>query len=89
VQRDAAHELHLVVELPERAPGRLADDRVRLGEDVVEGLPLGEPLPERVGLRAQLGVGEVDVVLLQRLDVIGDGGEPADLFALAGAQDLG
>ena len=37
VQGRAAHELHLVVELAQRAPGRLADDRERLGQQIVEG----------------------------------------------------
>ena len=72
VQRRAAHQLHLVVELPERAAGRLADDGERLGQQVVERLAVGVALLERVGQRAQLGVGQVDVVVLERLDVIGD-----------------
>ena len=36
VQRGAAHELHVVVALAERAPRGLADDGERLGQQVVE-----------------------------------------------------
>ena len=89
VQRGAAHQLHLVVELAQRAPRGLAHDGERLGQQVVERLAVGEAFLERVGQRAQLGVGEIDVVVLERLDVIGDGGQPTDLFLFAGAQNLG
>ena len=89
VQRGAAHELHLVVELAERAPGGLAHHRERLGQQVVERLAVGEALLERVGERAQFGIGEVDVVVLEGLDVIGDRGQPTDLFPFTGAQQLG
>ena len=89
VQRGAAHELHVVVELAQGAPGGLADDGERLGQQVVERLAVGVALLELVGQRAQLGVGEVDVVVLERLDVIGDLGQPPDHLAFTGAQDLG
>ena len=38
VQRGAAHELHAVVPLAQRAGGGLADDGERLGQQLVEGL---------------------------------------------------
>ena len=60
VQRRTAHELHAVVPLAERAGGRLADDGERLGQQRVEGLPVGVPLLELVGLGPQLGVGQRD-----------------------------
>ena len=44
VQRRAAHDLHVVVPLAQRALGGLADRGERLGQDVVEGLAVGEPL---------------------------------------------
>ena len=86
VQRRAAHELHLVVELAQGAARRLADDGERLGQQVVEGLAVGVALLERVGQRAQLGVGEIDVVVFERLDVIGDGRQTTDHLAFTGAQ---
>ena len=61
VQRGAAHDLDVVVALAERAAGGLADGGERLGQQVVEGLAVGEPLPVLVGQRAQLGVGQLDV----------------------------
>jgi hypothetical protein len=89
VHRRAAHQLHLVVELAERAAGRLAHDRERLRQQVVEGLAVAVALLEGVGQRTQFGIGEVDIVLLERVDVIGDGRETADLLAFTGAQQLG
>ena len=59
VQRRAAHDLHVEVPLAEGALGRLADGGERLGQQVVEGLAVGEPLPELVGLAAQLVVGQL------------------------------
>ena len=76
------------MELAERAARGLAHDGERLGQQVVERLAVGEPLLERVGERAQLGVGEVDVVVLEGLDVIGDRRESTDLLAFTGAQKL-
>ncbi len=78
VQGRAAHELHLVVELAQRAAGRLADHRERLGQQVVEGLTVAVALFERVGERTQLGIGEVDVVALEGFDVIGNVREIAE-----------
>ena len=89
MQRAAPHQLHLVVELPEGAARRLPHDGERLGQQVVERLALAESLFERIGECAQLGVSEVDVVVLECLDVIGDRGEAPDLLLLAGAQYLG
>ena len=88
VHRGAAHELHLVVELAQRAARRLAHDGERLGQQVVERLAVAVALLERVGQRAQLGVAEIDVVVLERLDVIGNVGQPPDHLAFAGAQNL-
>ena len=82
VQRRTAHQLHLVVELTEGAAGGLAHDRERLGQQVVERLAVAVALLERVGERAQFGVGQIDVVVLERLDVIGNGRKSADLSCL-------
>ena len=89
VQGGAAHQLHLVVELAQGAARGLAHHGERLGQDVVEGLAVAQPFTEGVGQRAQFGVGQVDVVVLERLDVIGDRGQPPDLLLFTGAQHLG
>jgi len=88
VQGGAAHDLHVVVPLPEGPAGCLADARERLGKDVVEGLPVRQPLLELVGLRAQLGVRQRDEVLLHRVHLSGDPVQLPQDLALAGAQDL-
>ena len=89
VQRGSAHQLHLVVELAEGPPGRLAHDRERLRQQVVQRLAVGVALLEGVGERAQLCVAELDVVIFERLDVLGDRRQSPDCLALAGTQDLG
>ena len=69
VEGGAAHELHVVVALADDPAGRLADDRERLDQQVVEILAVGEPLaelgrlgPQRVvGQRLHLGFERVDV----------------------------
>ena len=89
VHRGAAHQLHLVVELPERAARRFADDRKGLGQQVVERLTVAVALLERVGERTQLGIGQLDVIVLERLDVSGNGRQPTNHLAFAGTQNLG
>ncbi len=68
VQRRAAHELDVEVPLAEHPLGGLAHGGERLGHQVVEGLAVGEPLLELVGLRAQLLVGHRDEVVLDGVD---------------------
>ena len=88
VQRGAAHDLDVEVPLAERALGRLADRGERLGEEVVEGLAVGEAGAELVGHRAQLGVGHRDEVVLDGVDLLRDGRQLAQDLALAGAEHL-
>ena len=59
VEGGPTHDLHVEVPLADRAARRLADRGEGLRQDVVEGLPVREPLPEGVGLGPQLGVGEL------------------------------
>jgi len=73
VQRGPTHQLNLVVELAQCSPRRLPDDGERLRKKVVEGLAVAVALLESVGERTQLGVGQIDVVLFEGLNVIGDG----------------
>ena len=68
----AAHELHVEVPLAERPLGRLADGGERLGQQVVEGLAVGEALAELVGQGAQLGVAQRGEVVFDGVDLLGD-----------------
>ncbi len=58
VEHLAAHDLDVEVAHPERALPRLAADRERLGQHVVERLALRQALLELDRLRAQLFVGQ-------------------------------
>ena len=88
MQRGTTHQLHLVVELAQGAARRLAHHRERLGQQLVQRLAVGVALLELLGERAQLGVGEVDVIFFEAVDVIGDRGQPTDHLAFACAQQL-
>ena len=72
VQDDAAHELDVEVTLPDRAPGRLADRREGLGEQVVEGFPRLEAGAERGGPRREVRVGQGRDGALEVVDRIHD-----------------
>ena len=58
VQDDAADQLHVEVPHVDRAAPGLPHDGERLGEQVVDGRALRQPLPELGGLRPQRLVGE-------------------------------
>ena len=58
VQDHAADQLDVEMALAERALGRLAHRGEGVGQEVVEGLALGQALAEPGGARAQLVVGE-------------------------------
>ena len=88
VQRRAAHELNVEVPLAEHPPGRLAGHRERLGQQVVEVLAVGDPLPELVGLGPQLGVGELLDVVGQGVDVVSHPLEALDHAAFTETEQL-
>ena len=88
VQCGAAHDLHIEVPLTEDPPGRLPGDGERLNQEVVDGLPVGEPFPERVSLRAQFSVGEQLDLALKVVDRVGDRLEPAEDLALTDTEQL-
>ena len=88
VQRRAAHDLDVVVALAEHPLGRLADGGERLGQQVVEGLAVGVALLVLVGERAQLGVGEVDEVLFDGVDLVRDAVQLAQDLAFACTHEL-
>ena len=71
VQHHAADHLDVEVAHPHRAPRHLADDRERLGQQVVERLPVAGALAQRVGLRAQL-------VVVEQLELGLPGVDPVD-----------
>ena len=58
VQDHAAHELDVVMPHLEEPAARLAAGGERLGQEVIEGLALGQPAAELRGLALQLLVGQ-------------------------------
>jgi hypothetical protein len=88
VQRDRAHHLDVEVPLPDRPPRGLPDARERLGQQVVEGLPRLEPLPELGRLGRELGVGQVLDLGLVRVDQPGCLSELLPLAAFAELPEL-
>ena len=88
VERGAAHDLHVVGALAERALGRFADRGERLGHELVErlaGLVAGAQLG---GLAAQLFVGQLRVVLFEGVDGLHDLLKPPEDSSLAGAKQF-
>ena len=88
VEDDPAHHLHVEHALLRLAPARLAHGCVGLEEQLVERLPVLEPLAQRRRRPAELLVRELLEVGLERGDVVGLGGEPLHAAALAEAKDL-
>ena len=88
VQRGAAHDLHVVGALAERALGGLAHGGEGLGHELVErlaGLVAGAQLG---GLAAELLVGELRVVLFEGVDGLHDLLKPPEDASLAGAKQF-
>ena len=88
VQGRAAHHLDVVVALAEDALGGLTDGREGLGKQVVQALAVGVPLLVLVGERPQLGVGEVDEVLFDGVDLVRDAVQFAQDLAFACTHEL-
>ena len=88
MEDDPAHQLHVEHALVGLAQARLADGGERLEEEILERLAVLQPLPELGRLAAQLVVGELLEVGLERRDVGRLLGEPLDAPALADAQYL-
>ncbi len=88
VQRHPAHELHVEVALPEDPPARLADDGVGLDEEVVQRLPLVQALAELDRLVGERLVAQRLHVRLEGADERHELGQPPDLLALTGFEDL-
>ena len=79
VQHNAADELHPVWAQAQHPVRCLPDGGKGLGENIVGSLAILQALLELGGLCLKLGVSEGFILLLQRLDLIGDG---IDLFQL-------
>ena len=88
VQRRGTHHLHVERPLVEHPPGRLAGHRERLGQQVVEALPVGVPLLELRGLGPQFGVGQLLDVVGQGVDVLGHSLEALDHATFTKSQQL-
>ncbi len=88
VQGRTTHDLDVEVPLPQGPPGRFTHGRECFGEKLVEGFSVVDPLPELVGHRAQLAVGEPHEVILEEVHLLGDGLELAQNATLAGTEDL-
>ena len=69
VQCGAAHQLDVVVPLPDHALRRLADHGERLDGDVVEVGAVGETLAELGRLGLEVGVGELLERRLESVDL--------------------
>jgi hypothetical protein len=79
VEDHPAHELDVVMPHLEEPPAPLAADGERFRQDVVEGLPLGQPPAELGGLAAQVFLGEGLHRRLQLVDPGDDRPHPPDL----------
>ena len=88
VEGGTAHHLHVVVALAQDALGRLAHGGEGLGQQVVQALAVGVALLVLVGEGAQLGVGEVDEVLFDGVDLVRDAVQLAQDLAFACTHDL-
>ena len=88
VEGRRAHDLHVEGPHAQHALAGLPDGGEGLRHQVVEGLPVGEPLAELVGHPAELVVGHLDEVVLDGVDGLGDGLELTEDLALADAEEL-
>jgi hypothetical protein len=88
VEGRPAHQLDVVVTLPEHPPGGLPDGGERLGEEVVKVLPPVEPVPELHGLGRQLIVRQLLDLGLKGPDLGDDPLQRLELPAFAQVEDL-
>ena len=88
MQRRAAHDLHVVGALAERALGGLAHGGERLGHELVERLAGLVARAQLGGLAPELFVGEVRVVLFEGVDGLHDLLKPPEDASLTGAKQF-
>jgi hypothetical protein len=72
--------------LAERALGRLAHRGEGLGEDVVEGLAIGQALLQRGRARPEVLIGQRNDARLSRIDLIDNGLDFPDIPIVRGAE---
>ena len=89
MQDDAADDLDAVVTHAEHAPRSLAAGRKSLGQQLVERLAVLIAFLKFIGLCAQLLIGELPELLLQRFDLIRNGVDLLQLMRGMRAEDLG
>ena len=73
MQHNAADDLHTVMPHTQHAPRRLAAGGKRLGQQIVKRFAVLVACLELIRFGAQLGVGQFFVLLLERVDLVGDG----------------
>ena len=88
VESCAAHDLHVVGALAERALGRFAHRGEGLGHELVERLARRVPRSQFGGLAAQFLVGELRVVLFEGVHGLHDLLQPAEDASFAGAEQF-
>ena len=81
------HELHVEVAHANGAPGRLAADGEGLDEQIVQLGAVGQPLPELVGLRLELGVRQALERGLLDIDGFDEGPHALRVALVLGAED--
>ena len=88
MQHDTADDLHREVLHAQHAPAGLAADGVGVGQDVVQGLALGQPLFQGGGHGLQLGIGHGLVLGFQSHHLVGDGLDALELFIGIGTENF-
>ena len=73
VQHDTAHQLHPVGAHAQHTVGSFPDGGEGLGQDVVQGLTIGETVLELLRLGLELGVTHGLVLIGQSVDLVHDG----------------
>ena len=89
MQHNAADKLHPVGTQTQHPVRCLPDGGEGLGENVVGGLPVLQPLLKLGGLCLKLGVGEGFILLLQCLDLVGNGIDFFQLVVAVCTENLG
>jgi hypothetical protein len=88
VQDHPADQLDVVVSLAQRPLGRFANRRVRLRQQVVDGLAVLDPLAVVGGLAAQVRIGEGGEVPLELVDALDQRRDPLDQPVVGAAEYL-